>query len=115
MAIKKPWDVGSESIARAEHISPDKSGDNIEAKKVAGYVWNATTSEWQRDTGEVTIKETSPTSSDKLNASYKIHRNANDEVVKIEKIIGATTYTRLITPKSGDTTITGYDTIGVWS
>jgi len=41
-----PWDEGSESVIRSEHISPLKTGDNIEAKRVAPYVWNGT--EWQR-------------------------------------------------------------------
>lgn len=33
-------------ITKAEHIGPDDTGDNIEAKRVAGYVWNGST--WQR-------------------------------------------------------------------
>lgn len=39
---------GAESITQAEHISPGKTGDNIEAKRVASYVWNG--SNWQRMT-----------------------------------------------------------------
>lgn len=35
-------------IVKAEHIGPDDTGDNIEAKRVAGYVWNGST--WQRMT-----------------------------------------------------------------
>lgn len=45
--------------AEAEHIGPDYTGDNISAKKTAGYVWNGTG--WQRDTGAPTnalVKET---------------------------------------------------------
>jgi len=37
---------GSESITQAEHISPDKTGDNIQAKRTANYVWDG--SNWQR-------------------------------------------------------------------
>lgn len=37
---------GSESITQAEHISPNKTGDNIQAKRVAMYVWDG--SEWGR-------------------------------------------------------------------
>lgn len=37
---------GSEQITRGEHISPDTTGDNIEAKKVANYNWDGTN--WQR-------------------------------------------------------------------
>lgn len=33
-------------LARAEHIGPNDTGDNIEAKRVAAYVWNG--SEWER-------------------------------------------------------------------
>lgn len=42
-----PYTKGQESITQAEHISPAKTGDNIEAKRVVGYKWNG--SEWQRD------------------------------------------------------------------
>jgi hypothetical protein len=37
-------------ITKAEHIGPDDTGDNIEAKRVASYVWNVGTSEWERAT-----------------------------------------------------------------
>ena len=33
-------------IARAEHVGPDDTGDNIEAKRVVPYDWNGTT--WTR-------------------------------------------------------------------
>lgn len=36
-------------ITRAEHIGPNDTGDNIEAKRVAEYVWNGT--DWERSTG----------------------------------------------------------------
>lgn len=36
-------------IVEAEHIGPQDTGDNIEAKRVANYVWNGV--EWERDTG----------------------------------------------------------------
>lgn len=49
--MPNPWDGKSESITQAEHISPDKSGDNIAAKKVANFKWNPVTLEWERDTG----------------------------------------------------------------
>lgn len=37
---------GSESIQQAEHISPNKTGDNIQAKRVAMYGFDGTN--WQR-------------------------------------------------------------------
>ena len=36
------------AITAAEHIGPDDTGDNIEAKRVAAYVWNGST--WERMT-----------------------------------------------------------------
>lgn len=44
--MASPYTQGSESISQAEHISPEKTGDNIQAKRVAGYVWNGTS--WER-------------------------------------------------------------------
>lgn len=35
-------------ITKAEHIGPQDTGDNIEAKRVVPYVWNGTT--WERST-----------------------------------------------------------------
>lgn len=35
-------------ITKAEHIGPNDTGDNIEAKRVAGYIWDTTTSQWVR-------------------------------------------------------------------
>ena len=34
------------TLVAAEHIGPDDTGDNIEAKRVANYVWNG--SSWER-------------------------------------------------------------------
>lgn len=36
-------------LDKAEHIGPLDTGDNIEAKRVANYIWNGT--DWERDTG----------------------------------------------------------------
>lgn len=33
-------------IAKAEHVGPEDTGDNIEAKRVVNYVWNGTS--WER-------------------------------------------------------------------
>ena len=41
----------AESIIQSEHIGPNKTGDNIEAKRVAGYRWSPASAEWERDTG----------------------------------------------------------------
>lgn len=43
-----PFLDGEGEIERAEHISPRKTGDNIQAKRVATYVWNG--SSWERMT-----------------------------------------------------------------
>lgn len=34
--------------SESEHIGPDYSGDNISAKKVAGYGWDTVNSQWRR-------------------------------------------------------------------
>lgn len=39
------------AIDGSEHLGPDSTGDNIEAKRVAGYVWNGTAWERQASTG----------------------------------------------------------------
>jgi len=44
MSIGGSWDARA---AQAEHIGPTDTGDNIEAKRVAGYKWNGTS--WERD------------------------------------------------------------------
>ena len=41
--------LGLNHIENAEHIDPGTSGDNIAAKKVAGYAWDGTN--WNRSTG----------------------------------------------------------------
>lgn len=53
-----PFLDGEGEIERAEHISPRKTGDNIQAKRVASYVWNG--SSWERATaaGATTSKKT---------------------------------------------------------
>lgn len=43
-------------ISAAEHISPEKTGDNIQAKRVANYIWNG--SDWARDTGANIVRPT---------------------------------------------------------
>lgn len=35
-------------IANAEHIGPNDTGDNIEAKRIANYGYDATNSQWRR-------------------------------------------------------------------
>lgn len=49
--MAEPYSQGSESITQAEHISPVKTGDNIQAKRVAGYEWDG--SNWKRKTNRV--------------------------------------------------------------
>ena len=48
--MRDPFTDCEGELQRAEHISPRKTGDNIAAKRVATYVWNSTTSEWERMT-----------------------------------------------------------------
>lgn len=48
--MPNPHMQGSESITQAEHISPDKTGDNIQAKRSANYVWDSDSGTWARMT-----------------------------------------------------------------
>ena len=56
-------------ITKAEHIGPDDTGDNIEAKRVANYVWDTTTSTWKRasDAGSLDNTATGTISTQNLN------------------------------------------------
>lgn len=36
------------SLVASEHIGAEETGDNIGAKRVALYVWDSTTSQWER-------------------------------------------------------------------
>jgi hypothetical protein len=38
--------VSEQELANREHVGPNKTGDNIAAKRVANYVWNGST--WDR-------------------------------------------------------------------
>lgn len=40
------------SLQAAEHIGPDDTGDNIEAKRVAPYAWNG--NQWERSSSALT-------------------------------------------------------------
>lgn len=40
--------IGEQEIANREHIAPQKTGDNIAAKRVVPYYWDAASSTWQR-------------------------------------------------------------------
>lgn len=47
-------------ITKAEHIGPDDTGDNIEAKRVASYVWNGSSWERQSSTSSTTTTVIDP-------------------------------------------------------
>lgn len=62
-----PFTDGIEEVTRAEHISPRKSGDNIQAKRVALYTWNpalGANGEWERVTSGGSSTSSSVTSVD---------------------------------------------------
>jgi len=56
--VAEPYTDGEGEVMRAEHISPRKTGDNIQAKRVAPYVWDG--ANWQRmvQPGEAAVKKT---------------------------------------------------------
>jgi len=51
--VADPFTDGEGEIIRAEHISPRKTGDNIQAKRVANYAWNGST--WERQSSSITV------------------------------------------------------------
>lgn len=65
----------------------------------------------KRIVGSVTITDSLPTAGN--NPIYKLHTNAGGDLVKVEKIIGATTYTK--TTDVADQTITLVVTYSAWS
>lgn len=106
---EKPYMEGLESINQAEHVSPDKTGDNIQAKRVVSYVWNG--SAWQRMTqpGEATIKKT------------KIDKSSTTNVIYIGKADSGTatsasawTITKIDKTVTDNVTITHTGTTAVW-
>lgn len=50
------WGNVQPSLDNSEHIGPDTTGDNIHAKKVALFTFNATSNEWERF-GNITSTE----------------------------------------------------------
>lgn len=40
------------SLAAAEHVGPNETGDNVDAKRVVLYTWDDGASEWRRFSGE---------------------------------------------------------------
>lgn len=40
------------SLVAAEHVGPNETGDNVDAKRVVVYAWDDATQEWRRSTGE---------------------------------------------------------------
>lgn len=41
------------SLAAAEHIGPNETGDNVDAKRTAVYIFNPTNNNWERNSGDV--------------------------------------------------------------
>lgn len=91
-------------ITKAEHIGPDDTGDNIEAKRVANYVWNG--SSWERDTG-------SGGSSNTGGATSEIQQQQTDILNTIASAVGAVAHAAgtaadiRVTLLGGTTAVTG--------
>lgn len=71
--MASPYTDGEGEIIRAEHIAPLKTGDNIQAKRVATYVWNSGTGEWERMT-----QPGGSSSSGKATDAYGYQAESND-------------------------------------
>lgn len=39
-------------ITKAEHVGPNDTGDNVEAKRVVPYTWDSANLQWQRSDGQ---------------------------------------------------------------
>jgi len=46
--MPKNYQQGQESIIQGVYLSPEKSGDNIEALRMAMYGWDYTNNVWRR-------------------------------------------------------------------
>lgn len=53
--------------SESEHIGPDYTGDNISAKKVANYVWNSSTLQWERESSSGGSSSSGTTAADQEN------------------------------------------------
>lgn len=100
------------AIDNAEHIGPDDTGDNIEAKRVAGYVWNPDPGvlDWERMTqptftGGVTVNS-APTYKDDPTDSVETPKygktNSSTHKQQVEADVG-TTITALPLPSGAAT------------
>jgi hypothetical protein len=80
------------------------AGDDTRATVDANGLWTRST-----------VKETAPTDATKSNPSTVLSYNATTELVRVVKTINGTSYTKNVTPLSGDTVITQTKTFGVWT
>jgi hypothetical protein len=80
------------------------AGDDTRATVDANGLWTRST-----------LKETVPTDPTKTNPSTVLSYNATTELVRVVKTINGTSYTKNVTPLSGDTVITQTKTFGVWT
>lgn len=108
--MAEPYTDGEGEVMRAEHISPRKTGDNIQAKRVASYVWDG--SAWQRmsQPGETAVKKTKIDKSSTTNVIYIGKANlgtalsaASWTITKIDKTV------------TDNITITHTGTTAVWN
>jgi hypothetical protein len=83
---------------------------DFEVSVVEGLVYNPVTGTMDR---AVQPGQQLPTAG--LNASYVLSYNASTELVRVVKTISGTSYTKNVTPLSGDTTITQTKTFSVWT
>ena len=84
-------------IANAEHIGPNDTGDNIEAKRVAGYIWNGTS--WERHSGAGAALESrfdTTTTTDAVYIGKALPGSATSaaawQIVKIDTAAGSKIY-----------------------
>jgi hypothetical protein len=91
-------------IVEAEHIGPNDTGDNIEAKRVANYVWDTGSSTWVRDsdtgstdntaTGTISTQNLVPAGTATANSTVEITLGAGQNTLAIQTV---GTYTGALT------------------
>lgn len=104
--MSKPTDGYNPTAEQDQNMNNLSFDREFKLNTVEALVYNEKTNKIDR---MVQPGQTLPTSG--LNPSYKIYKNAAKYTVKIEEIIGSTTYTKTIT-RDGDNYITN---ISVWS
>lgn len=91
--------MGNTNAKRDDNWQPVIMGETDDAsRETRPLIVDPTTERLKVETtGTVSITETKPTDTTKINPSYVLTRNASGFITSIAQTIGATTYTKTIT------------------